>query len=137
MCSGGCGGTSSALPGATTKSAIVLGNPDGRAAQPAVFQVDHKGIAKKGDPKFVTGTGVEQAVADGIITVGLRKPAVTPRRGPAITRGGTVLPYQVSIGTKKWVGFTTRAAAERYARTRGVEVQSKDDVIAEMNGAVD
>lgn len=122
-----CGGNRrSRTPGGTPDNAIVLGDPDGSTAQPATFLVETDEV-KKGKYKFVTGTGVDQAVEEGTIRLGFDQPTIRrkPRRNPADDPQ-----FYVQTGRNKWVGFASESAAARYAKANSTEVLTRDQVLA-------
>jgi len=136
MCSS-CGGGRAArlrIQGSAPGNPIVLGEPNGQAAQPATFLVDHPN-AKNGQYRCVSGDGVSQAVVDGLITLGYetrggaasvgRRPKATDKSAPS---------FYVKTARNRWVGFHSRPAAERYATTVGAIVQTRNEVLAEQTG---
>jgi hypothetical protein len=125
MCSS-CGKKSRGLPGATSQNAIVLGDANGEPAQPATFLTAHPNAAV-GDYKYVTGTGVTAAVDAGDIRLGYQQ-YPTSTTAPAPTLSPTPEWY-VQTGVKRWIGFRTRAAAERYARTISGTVITREEVL--------
>jgi hypothetical protein len=103
----------------------VIGDADGGTAQPATFLVDAHG-ATTGQYKYVSGSGVDDAVAEGTIRLGYSQP--TLRRAPQRVAANDP-EFYVPVGANKWVGFSSRAAAERYAATTGSAVKTRDDVL--------
>lgn len=114
----------------TPRSPIVFGDADGRPSQPATFKQAH-GPAKPGQYLYVAGSGVEEAVEAGVLEIGYR-----PHGGRAVQHASKPTPkpaspeFYVATGRNRWVGFKTRPAAERYAKTIDAEVLTKDEVLA-------
>lgn len=127
MCSS-CGQKSRGLPGATSAKPIIFGDPDGGPAQPATFLKDHPN-AKAGQYKYVSGTGVQDAVDAGDIAIGYKpNPPRAPRQIPALSSAPD---WYVKTGNNRWVGFKTKPAAERYAKTVNGVVVTRDEVLGE------
>jgi len=130
MCST-CGKSAAALPGTAPRNAIVLGEANDSTAQPATFLVDY-GNARAGQHKYVTGDGVDAAIADGTIQIGYRpQPNATPHRNPIVKASPE---WYVKTGKDKWVGFTSKPAADRYAKTVSSVVLTRDEVLAQQLG---
>lgn len=125
MCST-CGQRAAArlTPGTNPKNPIVIGTADGRAAQPVTFLKAYEGV-KVGRPVFVTGDGVEGLVEDGTIRLGYQ-PIVRPRptRAPRSSA-----PWYVQTRRNEWLGFQSRAAADRYALSIGANVLTREEVL--------
>lgn len=81
-----------------------------------------------GAPVYVSGDGVEQAVEDGKITLQYKPRAVAPRPRARKTND-TVPPFYVKTGRNKWVGFKSKAAAERYATSVSGTVLTREEVL--------
>ena len=124
MCSGCARAKAARLPGGSPQNPILYGEPDGRPAQPVT-------IIATGLPVFAAGDGVEDAAASGELKIGIVEPAPAP--APRRRKVSATPEWYVQTGHNKWVGFKTRAAAERYANTTGGELAHRDDVV---NGRV-
>ena len=118
MCSS-CGGARAArIAGGSPATAIVIGEDDGSAPQPATFLQDYP-PAKEGEYKYVKGDGVDQAVEDGVITL------------TYVQKLGSTYPYPYYVNGR---GFTSRSSAERYAGATGGTVQTRDELLAAQSG---
>ena len=130
MCST-CGKSAASLPGAAPSNAIVFGAANDSTPQPATFLKNHA-KSPAGKHKYVTGDGVEAAIADGTIQIGYRtQPVTTPHRKPAVKASPE---WYVKTGGEKWVGFASKPAADRYAKTVGSVVLTRDEVLGQQSG---
>ncbi len=121
MCSS-CGGKAKArLPGASAGHPVLFGEADGRPAQPVTVLVSGNGL-EAGRYLYAAGDGVEQAVADGKIKLGYD----TARRSTPTKPKAT--PFYVQTAPGRWIGFKNLPAAERYAKTIGSKVQTRDEI---------
>lgn len=125
MCSS-CGGKKSArLPGSTSANPIILGEPNESRAQLATFNVKHQ-YARIGDYKHVGGSGVDEAVANGDITMGYQP---QQRSNPAPRRVSEAPEWYVQIGANRWVGFKKQASAQKYADSSGGVVVARSEIL--------
>lgn len=126
MCST-CGKKAATLPGAKPSNPIVFGEANDATPQPATF-LQNYGRARAGHSRFVTGADVERAIEDGIIQIGYRPPtAVRPVRPVRALASNP--DWYVKTGNNKWVGFKAKPAADRYAKTTGGTVQTREEVL--------
>jgi hypothetical protein len=132
MCSS-CGQRAAKLPGAKPRNAIVLGEANDATPQPATFLVNHAN-AMAGHTKYVTGSGVEDAVADGTIRIGYVRPTQVSRSAKLASNAPDAPRWYVKTGSNKWVGFKVKAAADRYARTKDTIVLTRDEVLGKTTG---
>lgn len=125
MCSS-CGQKARGLPGATSRNPIVLGDPNGQPSQPATFNIKHPN-ADVGQYKYVSGDGIQAAVENGDISIGYQQAPARPAR--VVPSNADAPDWYVRVGNNRWVGFKTRAAAERYAKTVNGTVATRDQVL--------
>lgn len=127
MCSS-CGGGKASLriPGATQRNPIVFGAANSAPSEPAEFLVEHEHAAA-GKTKFVTGTGVQAAVEEGLI----KRAGYQPRAAKVKRVAPTPVAHKwfVKIGRGNWKGHHSKQAAERMARVFGEPVLTYDEVL--------
>jgi len=133
MCSS-CGKSAARLPGVAPSNPIVFGEVNDATPQPATF-LQNYGRARAGHSRFVTGADVDRAVADGIISVGYDRatPVQAARPKPVLKSNPE---WYVKTGNNKWVGFSSKPAADRYAKTIRSEVLTRADVLTQTGGNV-
>lgn len=126
MCSS-CGKAAAALraPGASPRNALVIGDANGKSAQPATFLVDTD-QAPAGKYLYVTGDGVDAAVEAGTIALGYQPRRAAKAAAPA--REPSTPQWYVQIGRNRWRGFANKNAAERFAASVGETVKTRDEV---------
>jgi len=119
-----------AKPGGAPRNPIILGESNDEPAQAVTFTVDYEVTSdlkvSAGEYRYVSGTGVDDAVEKGDLTRGFpqrqqrarqqQRPRPTPR-------------WYVESDRGSFVGFSSRPAADRYAKTTGKVVLTKDEVL--------
>lgn len=129
-----CGQKAAArIPGGAPSNPLVMGEDNGRAAMSVVLLQDyddgtriHK--AGRNRRKWVTGSGLEEAVADGLMSIDeVAQPVTKVMRTPAPKRNP--LPYWVQEpNTGSFSGWPTLKQAESRAKRVGQSVLTYTEV---------
>jgi len=121
-------------PGGAPQNPILFGNKDNRPAQPATLLVGlpHTPIDTY---VYVSGDGVESAVEGGEIVLGYKPSGAVKGTSRRKTSPSDPAPFYVKTGRNKWYGFKVRAAAERYAKSVGAEVLTREEVVNAQGGS--
>lgn len=128
MC-GTCGQRAARLrtPGASPRNPVLFGAKDKRPAQPATF-LQAAGGKEAGAYGYVGGDGVEQAVEDGIIQLGVVAQPPAPRLVPNTSKRASGGPWYVELGGGRFQRFNSLSPADRFARSRGAKVLTQAEV---------